>query len=245
MRFLTPSCSMNAMTFCCAPSPMESIATTAATPKIMPSIVRSERSLWLERFSKPSRRSGSHCTRARASGMTSEVLISRASSLRGRSICASTYRRPRRFVRFGFLCRSRFWIHKSNDRSRGNAGKNGAPFTQRAHLHFLRFKSALPFAVDNLFPFALEHRSARNGNGFRKLVAADAQSNGEARSQPRILALKNNSNVEFMFRIVIPELVRSRSPNALHFATEFLAGQRGNLDSRSLALLDQRTLGLA
>jgi hypothetical protein len=36
---------MKAMTSCRAPAPIDNIATTAATPKIMPSIVRSDRSL--------------------------------------------------------------------------------------------------------------------------------------------------------------------------------------------------------
>ena len=48
---------MNAITCCCAPAPIDSIETTAATPKIMPSIVSSERSLWTRRFSSPSCRS--------------------------------------------------------------------------------------------------------------------------------------------------------------------------------------------
>ena len=58
IRLRTPSCSMNAITSCCAPAPIDSIATTAATPKIMPSIVSSERSLWARRLSSPSRSSG-------------------------------------------------------------------------------------------------------------------------------------------------------------------------------------------
>jgi hypothetical protein len=39
------------------------MATTAATPKIIPSIVNNERSLWLAKFSKPKARSGSHCSK--------------------------------------------------------------------------------------------------------------------------------------------------------------------------------------
>src|SRR5690349_24373662 len=38
-----------------APSPIESIDTTAVTPKITPSVVRNHRSLWLRRFSRPIR----------------------------------------------------------------------------------------------------------------------------------------------------------------------------------------------
>src|ERR1051326_4462050 len=49
---------MNAITSCCAPAPIDSIATTAATPKIIPSIVSSERSLCARRFSRPRRNSG-------------------------------------------------------------------------------------------------------------------------------------------------------------------------------------------
>jgi hypothetical protein len=36
MTLRTPSCSMKAITCCCAPAPIESIAITAETPKIMP-----------------------------------------------------------------------------------------------------------------------------------------------------------------------------------------------------------------
>jgi hypothetical protein len=36
---------MKAITCCCAPAPIDSIARTAATPKIIPSIVSSVRSL--------------------------------------------------------------------------------------------------------------------------------------------------------------------------------------------------------
>ena len=49
---------MNAITSCCAPAPIDSIAMTAATPKIMPIIVSSERSLCARRLSKPRRSSG-------------------------------------------------------------------------------------------------------------------------------------------------------------------------------------------
>src|SRR4051812_13244649 len=58
IRLRTPSCSMNDMTSCCAPAPIDSMATTAATPKIIPSIVSIERSLCARRFSRPRRSSG-------------------------------------------------------------------------------------------------------------------------------------------------------------------------------------------
>ena len=58
IRLRTPRFSMNAMTCCCAPAPIDSMATTAATPQIIPSIVRSDRSLCASRFSRPMRTSG-------------------------------------------------------------------------------------------------------------------------------------------------------------------------------------------
>src|SRR5712664_1904271 len=72
---------MKAMTFCCAPAPIESIATTAATPKIIPSIVRSDRSLWLVRFSNPKTRSGSHCCRDLGSAMELGFIVIVAASM--------------------------------------------------------------------------------------------------------------------------------------------------------------------
>ena len=53
---------MNAITCCCAPAPIDSIATTAATPKIIPSMVSSVRSLCSSRLSTLRPRSGSHST---------------------------------------------------------------------------------------------------------------------------------------------------------------------------------------
>ena len=51
---------MNAITCCCAPAPIDNIDSTAATPKIIPSIVSSVRSLWSSRLSMLRPRSGSH-----------------------------------------------------------------------------------------------------------------------------------------------------------------------------------------
>src|SRR5436190_1276371 len=59
MTFRTPRSSMKAMTCCCAPAPIDSMATTAATPKIIPSIVSSVRSLCRSRLSMLRPTSGS------------------------------------------------------------------------------------------------------------------------------------------------------------------------------------------
>ena len=42
---------MNAITRCCAPAPIDNIDNTAATPKIIPSIVSNERILFNSRLS--------------------------------------------------------------------------------------------------------------------------------------------------------------------------------------------------
>jgi hypothetical protein len=65
---------MNAITCCCAPAPIDSMETTAATPKIMPSIVSSDRSLWMNRLSRPSRRLGRRSAeKSRADGRVDRV----------------------------------------------------------------------------------------------------------------------------------------------------------------------------
>src|SRR4029079_8412284 len=48
---------MNFSTCCCAPAPIDIIDTTSATPKIIPSMVSSERSLWTINVSRPRRQS--------------------------------------------------------------------------------------------------------------------------------------------------------------------------------------------
>ena len=70
---------MKAITCCCAPAPIDSIATTAATPKIIPSIVSSVRSLWRSRFSMLRPRSGSQSV---------EVIATRAAAPAAPSGCA-------------------------------------------------------------------------------------------------------------------------------------------------------------
>ena len=58
---------MKASTCCCAPAPMDIIDTTAATPKIIPSIVRSERTLLASSVSIPRLQSTRICNRAESS----------------------------------------------------------------------------------------------------------------------------------------------------------------------------------
>src|SRR5579871_319194 len=61
MMLFTPSWSMKLIISFCAPAVMDSIATTAPTPKIMPSMVSRLRSLCANRLAKPIFNSGRMC----------------------------------------------------------------------------------------------------------------------------------------------------------------------------------------
>src|SRR5262252_5040714 len=61
MMLFTPSWSMKLIISFCAPAVIESMATTAPTPKIMPSMVSRLRSLWAKRLASPIFSSGRMC----------------------------------------------------------------------------------------------------------------------------------------------------------------------------------------
>ena len=95
MRLRTPRPSMNAITCACAPAPIDSIDSTAATPKIIPSMVNSVRSLWSSRFSKLRPRSGSSTEGAslRAERSRCEVIAGPAAAP-ARQMRKAWFRRP-------------------------------------------------------------------------------------------------------------------------------------------------------
>src|SRR6266478_695304 len=169
MRLRTPSCSMKAMTFCCAPAPIESIATTAATPKIMPSMVNKDRSLWLVRFSNPKIRSGSHCCRDLGSAMERGFMVMRRAS-RGTWTQAGSRASTALAVAAGLFLR----IHQSDDSTRRQAAEDRAALADRADFDFLHFKSAVAFAIHYFFAIVLEDCSPGNRDYARKIVAKDA-----------------------------------------------------------------------
>src|SRR5438034_7330234 len=169
MRLRTPSCSMKPITFCCAPAPMESMATTAATPKIMPSIVRSDRSLWLVRFSNPKTISGNHCCRDLGSAMELGFIV-----VRRVSIGTGTQAGIRASTALAVAAELFLRIHQSNDSSRRQATEDCAALADRADFDFLHFKSAVAFAIHHFFAVVLENCSPRNRNRARKIVAEDA-----------------------------------------------------------------------
>src|SRR5258708_5529184 len=219
MRLRTPSCSMKAMTFCCAPAPMESMATTAATPKIMPSIVRRERSLWLARFSNPKTRSGSHCCTDLGSAMELGFMVMRRVS-RG----TRTDARIRASTAFAVALELFLRIDQSHDSSSRQAAKDRAALADRADLDFLHFKSAVAFAIHYFFAVVIEDCSSRNRNRVRKIVAQDAQPDRKARAQPRVRTVKLHGHIELVLRVIVPKFVARRSANGLDFSRKRFAG---------------------
>src|SRR2546430_2786942 len=221
MRLRTPSCSMKAMTFCCAPAPMESMATTAATPKIMPSMVRRERSLWLARFSKPNTTSGSHCCSDRGSAMELAFMGVCLASIGTRTETGIGSVASLFFSGEIFL-----GIHEGDDSSRRNAIEDRPAFTQRTYFDFLHFETPVAFAIHDLLAVVFEDGFAGNGNGARKIVPQDAQPNREAGAEAHIALVELDSHIEFVLGVVVPKFVGRRAANGLQFAGKGFTGKR-------------------
>src|SRR5215469_6783919 len=134
---------------------MDSMATTAATPKIIPSMVSSERSLWLARFSRPRARSGSHCARDLGSARERVLIFGETASFhartRGRAGAAG----------FGLFRCVGLRIDQRHHRPWPNAFEDGAAFAERADLDLLRFKAPVLLAVDDFLALAVKDRFAR------------------------------------------------------------------------------------
>src|SRR6266566_4612168 len=113
------------------------MATTAATPKIIPSMVSSERSLWLARFSKPRATSGSHCARDLGSAREPVVIFAQTALFHTR-----TRGRPR-VARFGLFGCAGLRIDQRDHRARLNAFEDGATFAERADLDLLCLETAV------------------------------------------------------------------------------------------------------
>src|SRR5438552_407336 len=240
MRLRTPSCSMKAMTFCCAPAPMESMATTAATPKIMPSMVRRERSLWLARFSKPKTTSGSHCCSDRGSAKELGLMGMCLASLGARTETGIGSVASLLFSGAIFLR-----IHEGHDRSRRNAIEDRPAFTQRADFDFLHFETPVAFAIHYLLAVVFEDSLARNGNGARKIVPQDAQPDREARAEARIGLVKLDSHIKFVLGVIVPKFVARRAADVLHFAGKGFTGKRIDFYLNGLAGLQVGAVGFA
>src|SRR5215469_639947 len=230
---------MKAITFCCAPAPMDSMATTAATPKIMPSMVSSERSLWLARFSKPRARSGSHCARDLGSARE-PVLIFEETAL----FHARTRGRPR-VARFGLFRCAGLRIDQRHDRARLNAFEDGASFAERADLDLLCLETAVLLAVDDFLAAAVKDGFARNGDRVGQLIAADTELGRETWAKPVVGLVENNGDVKFVLSVIVPELMGRRAADGFHFARETIARQRVDPQVHRLAGLEVAVVALS
>src|SRR6266446_392000 len=233
MRLRTPSCSMKAMTFCWAPAPMESIATTAATPKIIPSMVKRERNLWLVRFSNPKARSGSHCCRDLGSVMELAFMVMPQDSL-GRRAQAGSRASTALVVTSGLF----LWIHKSDDRSRRNAAEDRAALAHCPDFDFLGFEAPIAFAIHDFFTVVIEDSSAGNRNRAGKIVTENTQANREAGMQSRVGTVELHGHIEFVLSVIVPEFVARRPANGLHLARKGFAGKRIDLYFYGLTRLE-------
>src|SRR5690349_4476546 len=239
MRLRTPICSMKAITFCCAPAPMESMATTAATPKIIPSMVSRERSLWLARFSKPKARSGIHCASDLGSARERVFIVRETASFGARA-----HRRTRTFF-LGLFGATRFRIDQRHHGPRLDALNDCASFAERAELNFLLLETAVAFAIDDLLAFAIENGFAGDGYGVRKLLTANGQACRKARAEARIGLVEKNRHVEFMLRVVVPECMGCGAPYGFHLACELVVGQWVDLNVYRLTRFEVAVIGFS
>src|SRR5688572_27970572 len=149
MTLRTPSCSMNAIACYSAPAPMESIATTAATPKIIPSIVSRARSLWERRLSRPSRSS--------SATLATPLPPPRGGLVIADTIPSSGWRlRPAPSRTFGHL-----GVHERDFRALGEALDHDATFVGVKNRHRPGFEPSSGSHVDHATPLVIEERLSR------------------------------------------------------------------------------------
>src|SRR6266566_1182958 len=156
------------------------MATTAATPKIIPSMVSSERSLWLARLSKPRARSGSHCARDLGSAKEPVLIFEEAALFHTR-----TGGRPP-IARFGLFRCAGLRIDQRHHRARLNAFEDGAAFAQRADLDFLCLETAVLLAIDNFLAPTVKDGFCGDGDRVGQLVAADTELGRETWAEPGV-----------------------------------------------------------
>src|SRR5215472_14727387 len=218
---------------------MDSMATTAATPKIIPSMVSSERSLWLARFSKPRARSGSHCARD-LDAAKEPVLIFEESAL----FHTWTGGRPR-VARFGLFRCAGLRTDQRHHRARLNAFEDGASFAERADLDLLCLEAAVLLAVDDFLAAAVKDGFARNGDRVGQLIAADTELGRETWAQPGVGLVEKNGDVKFVLGAIIPEFMGRCATHGFHFARETVARQRVDLEVHRLAGLEVAVVALS
>jgi len=125
------------------------------------------------------------------------------------------------------------------------AFENRLALAERAKFDGPLLKAAVAFAIDNLLAFAVEHRFAGDRHGVRELLAANSQARSKARAEARVGFIEKHRDVEFVGGIVVPEFMGGRASDRFHLASEFVAGQRVNLNVDRLTRLEIAVIGLA
>src|ERR1022692_4260878 len=156
----------------CAPAVMESMATTAPTPKIMPSMVSKLRSLCAKRLASPIFNSGRMCEMP--------MLFASRHTAHGAG--------GGRFLVGGLLGLVGGGVREGDDFSRLHAGSQyHQRFALLLQLHFARFKLAvLLLHVYSEFPVSLEDRLSRNVQDIGNLLDHDLHIRQKTRPQQRL-----------------------------------------------------------
>src|SRR5215831_16687980 len=176
MMLLTPSWSMKLIISFCAPAVIESMATTAPTPKIMPSMVSKLRSLCAKRLASPIFSSGMMCEpimlfrpRGRQTGRRAAARL----LLSGLALLV-------RLVGGGVGQRHHFTrLHA--------AGEYHQRFALFHQLHFARLKAAvLLLHVNGVLAVAREDSLRRQVKGVRNLLDDDFDIGQQAGTKQRL-----------------------------------------------------------
>src|SRR5947208_11595655 len=126
-----------------------------------------------------------------------------------------------------------------------NSNKDRSPFTQRANLDFLHFKTPVTFAIHYFLAIVFKDGFAGNGNRARKIVPQDAKPDGEARAEARIGLVELDSHIELVLGVIVPKFVGRRAANGLHFAGKGFTGKRIDFYLNGLAGLKVGAVGFA
>ena len=174
---------MNAMTSCCAPAPIDSMATTAATPKIMPIIVSSERSLCARRLSSPRRSSGRKSDVVPLMRVATMVIANRRPPAASESCCWWSGAR-------------RSDPSSATSVPSDKARDGGAALGEVLDLDLALLEAVADLHEDVRLPVLLEHGLTRHVQRIGDFFALNRDARRRARLQPRIGLVELERHVE-------------------------------------------------
>src|ERR1700710_1628310 len=160
-RLRSPSRSIEASAWRSAPAPIDIMAITAPTPKIMPSMVSAERSLCAARLSSAERKASWGVMGLLSADHQPAATPSRARGGSGRA---------RRRLDLGLTGGARGIAQGEHVAGRNARFDHDPPHRGGAELDLDRLEAVLPLAVDDRAPLAVEHRLAGHQQGVLALV---------------------------------------------------------------------------